>query len=77
MPRTTLLIDEGVLRALKKQAADQGRTLQEVANELLKRGLAPAARPRFRLRWRGCDAALQPGVDLEDRDALFDLMDGR
>jgi plasmid stability protein len=77
MPRTTLLIDEGVLRALKKRAADEGRTLQDLANEMLKRGLAPAPRPRFRLRWRGFDAALQPGVDLEDRDTLFDLMDGR
>jgi plasmid stability protein len=77
MPRTTLLIDEGVLKALKKRAADEGRTLQDLANEMLKRGLAPTAGPRFRLRWRGCDAALQPGVDLENRDALFDLMDGR
>ena len=77
MPRTTLDIDERVLRALKRKAADEGRTLQAVANELLKGALRTPARQAFSLRLQGWAANLQPGVDILDRDSLFDVMDGR
>ena len=68
------MIDEPLLRQLKKKAAEEGRTLQEVANEALRRGLAQRSSPSvYRLRLR----VEQPGVDVLDRDKLFDLMDGR
>jgi len=76
--RTTLDIDDGLLRELKKEAASQGRTLQAVVNEYLKRASAAApAGPRYRLELKGWRADLRPGADLFDRDKLFDLMDGR
>jgi hypothetical protein len=77
MARTTLDIDEPVLRELKKKAVAEGRTLQAVAKDLLKGALrAPAYQP-FSLRLQGWAADLQPGVDILDRDSLFDVMNGR
>jgi len=77
MKRTTLTIDDQLLRELKQRASTEGRTLQAVTNDLLRRSLAPTPMKPYRLRLRGWKAAEQPRVDLLDRDALFDLMDGR
>ncbi|MBK5299291.1 MAG: DUF2191 domain-containing protein [Vicinamibacteria bacterium] len=71
------MIEPRVLRELKLRAADEGRTLQDVANELLKRGLHRVDPSPFTLQLEGWSAEVRPGVDLTDRDALFDLMDGR
>lgn len=77
MKRTTLKIDDSVLRQLKQRAAAEGRTLQDVANQLLRRALASQEREPYTLEITGWEADVQPGVDLLDRDKLFDLMDGR
>lgn len=79
MKRTTLKLDDVILRQLKQRAASEGRTLQDVTNDLLRRALATNERDRARyvLTLRGWKAAEQPGVDLLDRDTMFDLMDGR
>lgn len=77
MSRTTLMIEDALLREIKKKAAAEGRTLQDVANDLLRQALHERSRKRFSLRLHGWDAKEQPGVDLLDRDKLFDLMDGR
>lgn len=73
------MIEDRLLRELKKKAAAQGQTLQAVANDLLRRALAMPERRRngFKLNLQGWEAREQPGVDLLDRDKLFDLMDGR
>jgi plasmid stability protein len=77
MRRTTLKLDDAVLRRLKQQAAAEGRTLQDLANQLLRRGLATTAHAPYTLALTGWDAQQQPGVDILDRDALFDVMTGR
>lgn len=77
MARTTIDIDDRVLRDLKAKAAAEGRTLQAVVNEHLKRAAAAPAGPPYRLALHGWRADPRPGVDLFDRDKLFDLMDGR
>lgn len=77
MARTTLDIDDALLRDLKKRAASQGRTLQALVNEYLKRASSAPAGPPYQLQLKGWRAELLPGVDLFDRDTLFDLMDGR
>ena len=71
------MLDPRVLRELKRRAAVEGRTLQDVANELLKHGLHAGHPAPFTLQLEGWTAEARPGVDLTDRDALFDLMDGR
>ncbi len=78
MARTTLAIDDDLLQKVREKAAREGRTLQDVANELLRLALVQQ-RPRksAKLVLRGWEACEQPGVDLLDRDKLFDLMDGR
>jgi plasmid stability protein len=78
MKRTTLAIDDDLLKQLKEKAVREGRTLQAVANDLLRQAVVqqwPKSQPRLVLR--GWKAVVQPGVDLLDRDRLFDLMDGR
>jgi len=77
MKRTTVALDDALLRLLKKRAAEDGRTLQAVIDDVLRRGLVPRARERYRLRLQGSEAREQPGVDILDREKLFDLMDGR
>lgn len=77
MARTTLMLDEQILKQLKTKAAQEGRTLQATINDLLRIALKAPTRKGFVLRLEGWRAELQPGVDLLDRDKLFDLMDGR
>ncbi|HEX9892240.1 MAG TPA: ribbon-helix-helix protein, CopG family [Actinomycetota bacterium] len=77
MPRTTVSIDASVLRALKRRARDEGKSLGQVMSELL----APALRAQKRageapaVRWRS--RAMEARVDLEDRDAVMEALDGR
>ncbi|MCA1733351.1 MAG: type II toxin-antitoxin system VapB family antitoxin [Acidobacteria bacterium] len=75
--RTTIRLDERLLRQAKTIAAETGRTLTSVIEEALRENLArhgkaprraPAPLPRHRGR-------LQPGVDLDDSAALLDLME--
>ncbi len=77
MKRTTLALDEDLLRQLKQRAAREGTTLQALANALLRQALARAPSRSYTLHWVGWEAETRPGVDLLDRDKLFDLMDGR
>ena len=76
MGRTTLRIDDELLRRLRRRAADEGRTLQDVTNEALRRGLE-VRRPTadYRLELRGWEARLRSGVDLTDRGTLLDAME--
>jgi plasmid stability protein len=71
--RTTLAIDDDLLRRLKEKAAREGRTIQAVTNELLRQALASGpATNGYRLMLKGWKAEQQPGVDVLDRDKLFD-----
>ncbi len=71
------MIEDDLFRQLKKKAAEEGQTLQRLTNDLLRRALSSPARRPFRLKLRGWKATEQPGVDILDRDKLFDLMNGR
>jgi hypothetical protein len=76
--RTTLTLDDDVLEAARRRAREQDRPLKDVINEALRQGLAMADERRtsahtFRLKTVG--GRLLPGVDLTDRDKLFELME--
>lgn len=76
--RTTIELGDELLRQAKKRAADEGVPLREVIESALRRYLAGGRRRAgYRLQWRPERGRLQPGVNLDDRDALFDLMNGR
>lgn len=72
------MIEDDLLRRLKETAAKQGTTLGELVNSLLRQAMT--AKPKhktYKLKLHGWDAEPQPGVDILDRDKLFDLMNGR
>src|SRR5438477_2427865 len=76
--KTTLNIDDTVMGRLRREAARQGKTMSELveaalrllfqtAKELKKKKLPPL--PTF-------DGG-KPRVDIADREALYDFMEGR
>lgn len=78
--RTTLDIDDKLMRGVKRQAAETGQTVTRVIENALREALArqKAARGRpFKLRWVTARGRLRPGVDLMDRDSLYERMEGR
>ena len=76
--RTTIDLNDEVFRAAKRRAAEERKTFREVVEAALRAYLGKA-RPKsgYRLTWRPERGRLRPGVNLEDRDALWDLMEGR
>lgn len=76
--RTTINLNDRLLREAKRRAATEGKTLGQVMEQALRAYLAgPRARSSFTLQWRTERGRIQPGVRLDDRDALFDLLEGR
>jgi hypothetical protein len=77
--RTTLALDDRLLRSAKKRAAEEGITLTRVIEDALRRHLAAPERPRkpFRLRLLTKRGRALPGVNVADRDALYERMEGR
>jgi hypothetical protein len=77
--RTTLNLDDDLIRQLKAQAAREGRTLTSVIEDALRTAMAlQEARAEgsepFEITPFAGDG-LQPGVDLDDSSAVLDLMD--
>jgi len=76
--RTTIRLDDRLLRLAKQRAAERGKTLNAVIEEALRASLAarPASSERVPIElpsFRG--NGLQPGVDLDDSATLLDLME--
>jgi len=77
--RTTVRLDDDLLRKTRALAAETGRTLTAVIEDALREALvrqrARRARPRVALpTFKG--QGLQPGVDLDDSAGLLDIMNG-
>lgn len=73
-----MALDDQLLRRLKSMAARQGKSLGALVNELLRHALAVGSRRSgYKLELEGWQAEIQPGVDILDRDKLFDVMNGR
>lgn len=74
--RTTIRLDEALLRRAKAAAARSGRTLNDLIADSLRASLTarPASRGIAELPTLFGNG-LQPGVDLDDNSALLDLMD--
>lgn len=77
--RTTLDIDDALLAAAKRRAAEKGTTLTAFVEHALAAALAGRAKtdPRYRLAWKTHRGSLPPAVDVADRDHLIDVMEGR
>jgi predicted transcriptional regulator len=78
MMRTTVRLDDHLLREAKKYAAESGRTLTSVLEDALRDTLArrsvQATRTRVRLKTFKGDG-VRPGVDLNDSAALLEAME--
>ncbi len=78
--RTTLDIDDKLLKAAKKAAAQRGVPLRRIVEESLALALNPRSkgqRTEVRLRWIVTQGPAAPGVDFKDRDRLYETMEGR
>ena len=76
--RTTLTLEDDVLKAAKRKARKEDRPLKDVINDALRQGLALCEAPRgpdYKFRLKVVDGRLLPGVDLADRDKLFARME--
>jgi plasmid stability protein len=78
MRRVTLALDDDLLRTLKARAAQEGRTLSRLANDLLRQAQLGPTRPMHRPKWRTfAGKGALPGVDIDDRKSLYDAMEGK
>jgi plasmid stability protein len=77
--RIILNLDAEIMRRLKGRAAETGRTMTSLVEDALCSMLEREARPPsdHRLTWRIVEGGVRPDIDLSDRNALMDLMDGR
>jgi hypothetical protein len=76
--KTTLNIDDTVMNRLRQEAARQGRTMSELVEAAL-RLLFHSARQSKKRKLRPLPTfnGGKPRVDIADRDALYDFMEGR
>lgn len=74
--KTTLVIDDTVLKRLRREAAQQGRTISELVEAALRQFLAqrPARAALPDLPTFDSGGAF---VDVADREALYQAMDRR
>lgn len=74
--KTTLIIDDSVMKQLKHEAAKQKRTISELVESSLRSLLRPA-KPSPKMKplpvFKGGGAL----VDAADRDSLYQAMEGR
>jgi hypothetical protein len=77
--RTTIDIADELIKTAKKRAADEHATLRELVERALRCYLTETPpQKKFKLRWKPhARGRLLPGVVLEDRNSLFDVMEGR
>ncbi len=75
--KTTLNLDERVLKRAKRLAANEGITLTALVEDALRARIAPKPRPAlaFKLELPTVKGVASPVVDIADRNAVFDLLD--
>jgi hypothetical protein len=75
--RTTIDIGDELLRRAKQRATDDGIPLREVVETALREFLSGKAKKSgYKLQWTPDKGKILPGVDLDDRNSLWDVMDG-
>ena len=75
--KTTLNLNDQILRQAKGRAAQAGVTLTKFVEDALREKLMAEhlRRPAFKLRMRTVRGYAPPSVDISDRDALYDVID--
>lgn len=77
MVRTTLNLETALLQEAKKKAVFEHKTLTRVFEEALRYYLLPSFQKKtsFKLELLTKKGRLLPGVDLADRDSLYQKME--
>jgi hypothetical protein len=79
--RTTVRLDEGLMREVKAEAARRGQTVTDLIEKGLRLVLAGSGRSRRRARVTlpvsRATGGTFPGVDLDDSQAVLDRLGGR
>lgn len=75
--RTTLNLDDDLMRAVKRRAAESGETMTEIIERALRGQFSRASESAepFVLELPTVRGRLRSGVDLTDRDTLYELME--
>lgn len=74
--RTTLDLDDHLMRELKQRAAAEGRTLTSLIEEAIQARLAVKPERRtYRLDLPQVDGRRPPAVDVADREALYEFLE--
>jgi hypothetical protein len=71
--RTTIDLDDDILRALKQRQREERKTLAQLVSELLAQALAAEPRTHVDVNWTTAD--LRPRVDFDDKDAVWAVLD--
>jgi plasmid stability protein len=76
MARTTIDLDPGVLRELRKRSSREGKSMGQIASELLAQAVAQRLdTPAPEFDWVTANLG-RPLVDLEDPEAVRRALDG-
>lgn len=76
--KTTLNLNDEILRRAKMRAAHEGISLTRFVEDALRTKLMDDNRtdPAFKLELRTVQGDAPPKVDISDREALYDVLDG-
>lgn len=74
--RTTVDIDDPILREVKALQEEEGRSMGAVVSELLADALARRRSRRERPAFRWTSRPMRALIDLSDKDAVYAVLDG-
>ena len=75
--RTTFDLDDRLIKQLKKKAAEEGESLKSLVSRALRSFLRESPRKNTEFKFRPLlkNSELQQGVDVDDRDNLYGVME--
>jgi hypothetical protein len=73
--RTTLDIDDPILREVKAIHEKEGRSIGAIVSELLAEALASRRPQRTKTSFRWTSRPMKPLVDLADKDAVYAILE--
>jgi hypothetical protein len=74
--KTTLNLNDSLLRRAKKTAAERGISLTRLVEDALEMHLRSRGSKRYQFKWVVVKDDAPAAVDVADRRALYDFLDG-
>jgi hypothetical protein len=76
MQRTTITIDQDLLSKVKALGKEKGLSVSRTISELVRIALLQKQNPqKHRFMWKTYKGQLRPGINIDDRDQLYNLME--